>query len=106
MKPETKIDYEKIIKQNYAPNSYYAREAVEMRGIILLTELQVYSCIKQGITEAIRLAAPLFAKQARTKNRKHDNDASGQFDIQVVDQQSIIDAVESITKQIVGELKT
>ena len=81
MKPETKIDYaaifDKYFVQKYDTNVDTSTEAI-------------FEVMKDVATEAIRLAAPLFAGEANVT-------LSGLR----VDKQSIIDAVEKVTKQIV-----
>ena len=86
MKAEHQIDFEKIIAKAEKGLSDY--DHWETKHLIF--------AMREAATEAIRLAAPLFAEEAKTKTKP-------EFGRIHVDKDSIIDAVPSVTKTILGE---
>ena len=92
---EPKIDFEKIYGNHIGINSEHQYKHTAKEDVI--------AAMREATKEAIRLAAPLFAQEAETKVTRHKNDISGMFDYEIVDKQSIIDAVEKVTNQIIGK---
>ena len=97
MSQETQIDYEKIVH-----NLPYEKDAQ-----CVYSTSELYDAMRESATEAIRLAAPLFAEEAGIFSR-YPRDEYGLVDttghiITEVNKASIIDAVEKITKQVTGE---
>jgi hypothetical protein len=92
---ETKIDYEKMFEDGSMLNRNYAGHEQ-----FLMNKGTFIEIAKQITAEAIRLAAPLFAKIAENSNEILFN-IEGDPEYRILNKQSIIDAVESITKQIV-----
>ena len=88
---EVKIDFEKIIKE-------YPEMELRHGGPMIAKEYAV-KCMRQSAIEAIRLAAPLFQEIILKEISNYDN---GKY-VNVVNPQSIIDAVEIVTKTVVGE---